>query len=133
MGMVKGQRLLLAGDPGRCSRLQALEVPGSAATARCLPLFHPLTTRRHPTQDEEGGGISDRPEDQADVYHTFFGIAGLSLMGRSGLAAIDPTFALPEAVVARLRARRQQPGGEQQQAEREGEEVRQPAAQPAAS
>lgn len=27
-------------------------------------------------QDEEGGGISDRPEDMVDVYHTFFGIAG---------------------------------------------------------
>ena len=24
-------------------------------------------------QDEEDGGISDRPEDMADVYHTFFG------------------------------------------------------------
>lgn len=55
-------------------------------------------------QDEDGGGISDRPEDQVDVYHTFFGIAGLSLMGRPGLQPIDPTFALPVAVVERLRA-----------------------------
>ena len=67
-------------------------------------------------QDEEGGGISDRPEDQADVYHTFFGIAGLSLMGRPGLARIDPTFALPAAVVERLAARRAGgPAAQQQQ------------------
>lgn len=63
----------------------------------------------HP-QDEEGGGISDRPEDAVDVYHTFFGIAGLSLMGYPGLAPINPTFALPVDVVERLRARRRQQG-----------------------
>jgi geranylgeranyl transferase type-2 subunit beta len=59
-------------------------------------------------QDEDGGGISDRPEDQVDVYHTFFGIAGLSLMGRPGLQPIDPTFALPVDVVQRLRQRQQE-------------------------
>ena len=59
-------------------------------------------------QDEEDGGISDRPEDMADVYHTFFGIAGLSLMGYSGLRAIDPTYALPVEVVQRLRSRQAQ-------------------------
>jgi geranylgeranyl transferase type-2 subunit beta len=58
------------------------------------------------TQDEEGGGISDRPEDMVDVYHTFFGVAGLALMGYEGLQPIDPTFALPVEVVERLRARR---------------------------
>lgn len=56
-------------------------------------------------QDEEDGGISDRPEDMADVYHTFFGIAGLSLMGYEGLGAIDPTYALPVEVVERIKAR----------------------------
>ena len=60
------------------------------------------------SQDEEGGGISDRPEDQVDVYHTFLGIAGLSLMGRPGLQPIDPTFALPVEVVQRLRQRQQE-------------------------
>jgi geranylgeranyl transferase type-2 subunit beta len=47
---------------------------------------------------------------QVDVYHTFFGVAGLSLMGRPGLAPIDPTFALPVEVVQRLRRARQQAG-----------------------
>lgn len=28
-------------------------------------------------QDERRGGISDRPDDETDVFHTFFGIAGL--------------------------------------------------------
>ena len=53
-------------------------------------------------QDLEDGGISDRPDDMADVYHTFFGIAGLSLMGFGGLEAVDPVYALPERVVARV-------------------------------
>jgi geranylgeranyl transferase type-2 subunit beta len=58
-------------------------------------------------QDEDDGGISDRPDDMADVYHTFFGIAGLSLMGYPGLAAIDPTYALPVETVQRLKAKQQ--------------------------
>ena len=53
-------------------------------------------------QDEHGGGISDRPDDTVDVFHTFFGIASLSLMGHEGLQAIDPTFALPVKTVKRL-------------------------------
>jgi geranylgeranyl transferase type-2 subunit beta len=57
-------------------------------------------------QDEDEGGISDRPEDEVDVYHTFFGVAGLSLLGYSGLKKVDPTLALPEEVVDRLKARR---------------------------
>ena len=52
-------------------------------------------------QDPHAGGISDRPDDAADVYHTFFGVAGLSLLGYPGLARIDPTYALPEAALAR--------------------------------
>ncbi|KAL0009815.1 hypothetical protein SO802_004923 [Lithocarpus litseifolius] len=46
-------------------------------------------------QDTENGGISDRPDDAVDVYHTYFGIAGLSLLEYPGLKAIDPAYALP--------------------------------------
>lgn len=46
-------------------------------------------------QDEVDGGISDRPEDMVDVFHTFFGIAALSLLGNDELNPIDPTYALP--------------------------------------
>ena len=28
-------------------------------------------------QDMENGGISDRPDDAIDVFHTFFGVAGI--------------------------------------------------------
>lgn len=62
-------------------------------------------------QDEEDGGISDRPDDMADVYHTFFGIAGLSLVGYPDLKAIDPTYALPVEVVQRLQQRQQAAAG----------------------
>ncbi len=57
-------------------------------------------------QDEDDGGISDRPEDMCDVFHTYFGIGGLSLMGHPGLAPIDPAWALPVETVARLKAAR---------------------------
>lgn len=57
-------------------------------------------------QDEIDGGISDRPEDEVDVYHTFFGIAGLALMGYKGLKEIDPTFALPVEIVDKIRKRK---------------------------
>ena len=54
-------------------------------------------------QDYKRGGISDRPEDMCDVYHTFFGLAGLSLMGNEQLREIDPLYALPSSTVAKYR------------------------------
>ena len=53
-------------------------------------------------QDPQKGGISDRPNDEPDVYHTFFGVAGLSLMRFPGLKEIDPVYALPTHVVERM-------------------------------
>ncbi|XP_062150822.1 geranylgeranyl transferase type-2 subunit beta 1-like [Alnus glutinosa] len=53
-------------------------------------------------QDTENGGISDRPDDAVDVYHTYFGLAGLSLLQYPGLKAIDPAYALPVDVVNRI-------------------------------
>jgi geranylgeranyl transferase type-2 subunit beta len=41
-------------------------------------------------QDLEQGGIADRPGDMVDVFHTVFGICGLSLLGYPGLEAVDP-------------------------------------------
>ncbi|KAH9744545.1 Geranylgeranyl transferase type-2 subunit beta 1 [Citrus sinensis] len=46
-------------------------------------------------QDMENGGISDRPDDAVDVFHTYFGVAGLSLLEYPGLKPIDPAYALP--------------------------------------
>ena len=53
-------------------------------------------------QDGVKGGISDRPDDEADVFHTFFGVAGLSLLGFPGLQPVDPVYALPVHVIKRL-------------------------------
>jgi geranylgeranyl transferase type-2 subunit beta len=53
-------------------------------------------------QDSENGGISDRPDDAVDVFHTFFGVAGLSLLEYPGVKAIDPAYALPVDIVDRI-------------------------------
>jgi len=56
-------------------------------------------------QDTEKGGISDRPNDMVDVFHTFFGIAGLSLLGYGkeyGLKTIDPIYALPVDILKKI-------------------------------
>jgi geranylgeranyl transferase type-2 subunit beta len=53
-------------------------------------------------QDVAKGGISDRPDDEADVFHTFFGVAGLALMGYPGLDEMDPVFALPRSLTRAL-------------------------------
>jgi prenyltransferase beta subunit len=47
---------------------------------------HVLTRQKDPN----GGGIADRPGDMVDVFHTLFGIAGLSLLKYPGLQEVDP-------------------------------------------
>jgi hypothetical protein len=48
------------------------------------------------------GGISDRPGNVVDVFHTLFGIAGLSLMGYEGLQKVNEVYCLPAETVRRL-------------------------------
>ena len=50
-------------------------------------------------QDAEEGGISDRPGNMVDVFHTFFGCTALSLMGHYNLTQIDPCYALPRSTM----------------------------------
>merc|ERR1712151_1347477 len=52
-------------------------------------------------QDEDGG-IADRPGDVPDVFHTFFGLAGLSLLGKADVAQVHPVYALPVEVTRRM-------------------------------
>ncbi|XP_021745019.1 geranylgeranyl transferase type-2 subunit beta 1-like isoform X2 [Chenopodium quinoa] len=54
------------------------------------------------SQDLEKGGISDRPDDAVDVFHTYFGVAGLSLLEYPGVKAVDPAYALPVDVVNKI-------------------------------
>lgn len=39
-------------------------------------------------QDVENGGISDRPDDAVDVYHTYFGVAGIYCHSAHSLAIV---------------------------------------------
>lgn len=55
------------------------------------------------SQDTKEGGIADRPDNQVDVYHTLFGIAGLSLMGYEGLEPVDPVYCMPTKVTSRFK------------------------------
>ncbi|RKU42642.1 hypothetical protein DL546_000949 [Coniochaeta pulveracea] len=53
-------------------------------------------------QDTEKGGISDRPGDAVDVWHTVFGVAGLSVLRYPGLQPVDPTYCMPKSVIRRV-------------------------------
>lgn len=55
-------------------------------------------------QDSDKGGISDRENKEVDVYHTFFGIAGLSLLGYEGLEKIDPVYCLPFSITSDIKS-----------------------------
>ncbi|RPD66030.1 rab geranylgeranyltransferase [Lentinus tigrinus ALCF2SS1-7] len=50
-------------------------------------------------QDPDHGGIADRPGDQPDVFHTLFGVAGLSLLGYPGLDDLDPVYCMPASLI----------------------------------
>jgi geranylgeranyl transferase type-2 subunit beta len=41
-------------------------------------------------QDTVEGGFADRRGDMVDVFHTNFGLAGLSLLEYKGLEEVDP-------------------------------------------
>lgn len=56
-------------------------------------------------QDPERGGIADRPGDMVDVWHTLFGLTGLSLLQYPGLQPVDEVYCLPKATTARVLGR----------------------------
>lgn len=63
-------------------------------------------------QDPDVGGLADRPDNVADVFHTLFGIAGLSLLAGldedkpsavgTVIEPVDPTYCLPVRLTHRL-------------------------------
>ena len=58
------------------------------------------------SQDAETGGISDRPGDLPDPFHTLFGVAGLSLLGgkggADGVKEVNPVFCMPQEVIDKM-------------------------------
>lgn len=65
------------------------------------PLAVSERARADAAQDPDDGGIADRPGDWVDVFHTVFGLAGLSLLGYPGLHDIDPLYCMPAEVIAK--------------------------------
>ncbi|EJC99538.1 terpenoid cyclases/Protein prenyltransferase [Fomitiporia mediterranea MF3/22] len=57
-------------------------------------------------QDPEEGGIADRPNNAVDVFHTHFGVAGLSLLGYPNLEDLDPVYCMPARVTEKLKLRK---------------------------
>ena len=55
-------------------------------------------------QDEESGGIADRPGDITDPFHTLFGITGLSLLGcmKESIKPVNPVLCMPEETLEKL-------------------------------
>ncbi|KAK3904632.1 terpenoid cyclases/protein prenyltransferase alpha-alpha toroid [Staphylotrichum tortipilum] len=56
-------------------------------------------------QDPERGGIADRPGDMVDVWHTVFGLTGLSLLKYPGLQPVDEVYCMPKSTTARVLGR----------------------------
>jgi geranylgeranyl transferase type-2 subunit beta len=52
-------------------------------------------------QDTEMGGLSDKPGNMVDVWHTLFGITGLCHLEYPGLDPVDPVYCLPKSTVER--------------------------------
>lgn len=52
-------------------------------------------------QDPQSGGIADRPVNEVDVFHTFFGIASLSMIDskKYDLLEVDPIYAIPKQTI----------------------------------
>lgn len=74
-------------------------IPARPHIISCHTLpWQPLLT----FQDLEEGGIADRPGDWVDVFHTVFGVAGLSLLGYPGLQDVDPLFCMPASVIRKM-------------------------------
>lgn len=70
-----------------------------------------LSTFISQCQDDIEGGFANRPGDMSDMFHTFFGLGALSLLGDDRLDQIDPMYALPVGVVRRLHNRNRKSEG----------------------
>ena len=85
----------ISDKPGTVATVALPTLRGSRSTAHTCSTVHTSSTA-HTCSPSSG--------DEADVFHTFFGIAGLSLLTSDGVFPIDPAHALPVSVMTRLRA-----------------------------
>jgi geranylgeranyl transferase type-2 subunit beta len=54
-------------------------------------------------EDKEGGGFSDRPGNLADVFHSLFAIAGLSLLAADdSIQKVNPVYCMSQRTVSRI-------------------------------
>lgn len=53
-------------------------------------------------QDTDGGGIADRPGDMVDVWHTCFGMTGLSLLDYPGTMPVNPVYCMPVSTIEKV-------------------------------
>lgn len=89
--------------------LAALSIIGKLHWINRDKLFEFILAAQDFDLGEDGrphGGIADRPGDWVDVFHTVFGLAGLSLLGYPGLDDIDPLYCMPAAVTEKCGLRR---------------------------
>ena len=53
-------------------------------------------------QDTQHGGISDQPGNMVDVWHTLFGLAGLSLLEYPDLEPVNAVYCMPQSTIDRV-------------------------------
>lgn len=53
-------------------------------------------------QDADNGGVSDRPGNMVDVWHTVYAVAGLSLLGFPGLEPVNASYCMPKSTIVRI-------------------------------
>lgn len=87
-------------DRGRPAYFLHSFSPGSSSSLGSP--FSVELTFRFTVQDPDAGGIADRPGDMADVFHTLFGVAGLSLLGYPGLIDLDPVYCMPAELIEKM-------------------------------
>ncbi|KAI5866557.1 terpenoid cyclases/protein prenyltransferase alpha-alpha toroid [Durotheca rogersii] len=78
--------------------LSSLEMIGRTHWIDREKLVHFILT----CQDTENGGLADRPGNMVDVWHTLFGLTGLSLLKHPDVDAIDPVYCLPKSTTDRV-------------------------------
>lgn len=70
------------------------------------PTFSPLSAFIIACQDDDAGGVADRPGNMSDPFHTLFGLAGLAMLRAredcAGLRDINPVYCMPQSVIDRM-------------------------------